>query len=275
MIRMSMNELSTYSWTFEEDVLRYAAAGFDAIGVWRPKVSDFGELRAVELLQESGLSVSNLLWAGGFTGSDGRGFSESVEDAKEAILLARDLQTDCLVVYSGSRSGHTRNHARRLTRQALSELLPVAAECGVTLALEPVHADIGGEWTFLNELEDTLEFLRSVPSPHLKIAFDAYHLGLAKLDLRRIEAIAPQVAIVHLADGRHPPHGEPNRCLLGEGTIPLAEIANALMDGGYTGYFDVELMGEDIEFIQYADILDHSRQALQRMLGEYRTSAKS
>ena len=39
----------------------------------------------IELLADSGLKVSNLLWAGGFTGSDGRSLRESIDDAEEAV----------------------------------------------------------------------------------------------------------------------------------------------------------------------------------------------
>src|SRR4051812_644354 len=101
---LSMNEVTTYRWSFEEDVANYVAAGWPAIGVWRQKLSDFGEQRGIELLSESGLKVSNLLWAGGFTGSDGRTFRESVDDALEAVRLAAEMHAGCLVVYSGGRS---------------------------------------------------------------------------------------------------------------------------------------------------------------------------
>ena len=85
MARLSINELTTFRWTFEEDVHHYQAAGIEGIGVWRQKLSDFGEEKGIELLVDSGLRVSSLLWAGGFTGSDGRSHKESVEDGKEAI----------------------------------------------------------------------------------------------------------------------------------------------------------------------------------------------
>lgn len=55
MIRMSMNELSTYSWTFEQDVSRYLAAGYEGIGVWRPKLTDFGEKEDSSYCENRGL----------------------------------------------------------------------------------------------------------------------------------------------------------------------------------------------------------------------------
>jgi sugar phosphate isomerase/epimerase len=266
MIRISINELSTYAWSFEEDVLRYTAAGYEAMGVWRPKLADFGEDKGIELLREQGLAVSNLGWAGGFTGSDGRCYRESIDDAVEAIELAADLGADCLVVYTGSRSGHTQNHARRMCRCALAELTPVAESHGVTLAVAPVLEACGGEWTFLHDLEGTLRFLDECASPHVKLAFDTYHLGQEAVDLRRIESIGSRVAIVHLGDSRRPPRGEQNRCLLGEGCIPLAEIVAALVEGGFVGYCDVTLFGEDLEHVSYSQILEHSREVLQQLI---------
>jgi len=63
--RLGVSEFSTYSWTFEEDVLNYHAHGFGAIGLWRAKVSDFGEEKACEMLLENDMRVSSLHWARG------------------------------------------------------------------------------------------------------------------------------------------------------------------------------------------------------------------
>ena len=141
MAQISMNELTTYRWSFEEDVDCFSRAGIDAISVWRQKISDFGDEKGIELISESGLAVSSLLWAGGFTGSDGRSYKESVEDAHEAIQLAARLNASCLIVHSGTRAGHTHNHARRLLTNALKELLPPAESAGVCLAVEPMHVE--------------------------------------------------------------------------------------------------------------------------------------
>ena len=260
MKRLSMNELTTYRWSFEEDVQHYAEAGITALSVWREKLADFGEDRGVELISESGLNVSALLWAGGFTGSEGRTYKESVQDAREAVQLAAALKAGCLIVYSGARSGHTHNHARRLLRGALGERIPLAEELGVTLAIEPMHPGCAAEWTFLTGLEETLALLRAVESPRVKLAFDAYHWGHDPNVLDRIDELAPCTAIVQLGDAKAPPDGEQNRCRLGEGNLPLAEIVRGFCQAGYDGYFDVELMGEDIEATDYMELLEHSRQ---------------
>lgn len=264
-MQLSMSEMTTYRWSFEEDVAQYKAAGLTAMGVWRQKLSDFGEERGVELLAESGLAVSNLLWAGGFTGSDGRTFRESVDDGLEAVRLAAAMKAGCLVVYSGARAGHTYNHARRLLKDALTELLAAAVECGVTLALEPMHAAFAAEWTFVNGLDDALATLDQWKNPRLKLVLDTYHLGWDAGLAARIGEIVSRIAIVHLGDGKTPPVGEHNRAPLGEGTLPLRAILAALQAAGYSGYCDVELLGEEIESSNYTDIIQQSVQAFARL----------
>ncbi len=266
MAILSMNETTTFRWSFEEDVAQYAAAGIPAIGVWREKLSDCGQAKAVELLGRHGLKVSHLLWAGGFTGSDGRSYHDSVDDAAEAIRTAAALGTNTLVVYSGARAGHTFNHARRLLHGALRELLPLAGELGVTLALEPMHPGCAAQWTFLTTLDDVFALLEAVSSPQVKIVFDTYHLGQTADIIDHLPKLVPHVAIVQLGDARQPPNGEQNRCRLGEGTIPLREIVAALRAGGYDGYYDVELLGEEIEACDYPSLLEHAKQAFEEIV---------
>ena len=265
MARLSMNEMTTYRWTFEEDVAHYCAAGIPLIGVWRQKLSDYGEEKGIELLAESGLEVSSLLWAGGFTGSDGRSFRESLDDAADAVRLAAQMQAGCLVVYTGARAGHTHNHVRRLVREALRELCAQAADHDVTLALEPMHANCAAEWTFLTSLDSALEMIDAVGHPALRLVFDTYHFGHDARVREQLPELAEQISLVHLGDGRTPLPAEQNRTRLGEGTVPLAEIIDGLTRGGYNGDYDVELMGEEIEDSCYQALLEHSRDAFARL----------
>lgn len=265
MSLLSMNELTTYRWSFEEDVRKYHAAGYQGIGLWREKLADYGEQHGARLLADAGIAVSSLSWAGGFTGSDGRPHLDAVEDALHAVRLAALLQAGCLIVHSGARAGHTRNHARRIFRDALDRLLAIAEPLGVTIALEPMHPACSADWTFLNGLKETLQILESYASPRLKLAFDTWHWGCDRKVLERVDEIVPYLALVQLGDGRHAPRGEPSRCRLGEGLVPLESLIAAFREAGYDGFFEVELIGEEIETEDYARLLDHSRQAFQQL----------
>jgi sugar phosphate isomerase/epimerase len=266
MALLSVNETTTFRWSFEEDVANYTAAEIPAIGVWRQKLSDLGEVKAAELLESNGLRASHLFWAGGFTGSDGRSFRASVADAEEALRAAATLGAESLVVYSGARSGHTHNHAKRLFREALLQLSPLAAELGVALALEPMHPGCAGEFTFLTSLAAVLDLVDSIAEPLVKIVLDTYHLGMDPNLISQIPRILPRVAFVQLGDARRPPSGDQDRCPLGEGVVPLAEIVDALAAAGYDGFYDVELLGEELETRDYCWLLGHAKEAFARLV---------
>ncbi|GIX01629.1 MAG: xylose isomerase [Thermogutta sp.] len=268
MACLSVSETTTFRWSFEEDVLRYKAAGIPAIGVWRQKLSDFGEEKGAELLSETGMRVSHLFWAGGFTGADGRTFKGAVEDALEAVRTAAELKTQCLLVYSGARGLHTHNHARRLFREALKEMIPLAQELGVFLGVEPMHPGCAADFTFITDLDDYFKLVDTLGSNQVKLIFDVYHLGAVPDIVSRIPQLIPHIALVQLGDAKSPPNGEVNRCLLGEGSLPLVELVRALRDNGYDGFFDVELIGEDVEAYSYDYLLEHAKSAYARLLGE-------
>jgi sugar phosphate isomerase/epimerase len=257
--------LTTYRWSFEEDVLRYRAAGIAAMGVWRTKLSDYGEHRAAEFLAEHGMAVSNLYWAGGFTGGEIVATSDVIADAVEAIELAAAIDAGCLVLYSGGRAGHTQGHARRQFRDALNVLDPIAAERGVTLAIEPMHPAVADSRMLFTTVDQAMAAIDAAGCRATRLVFDTYHLGHGRISPRRIAEIAPHVAVVHLADARHAPRTEQNRCRLGCGSLPLADFVAALVDGGYRGYYDVELFGQDVEWLDYTEIISHAQRTFARL----------
>ena len=105
----------------------------------------------------------------------------------------------------------------------------------------------------------------AIAHPHLKLAFDTYHLGHDPRVLDEIARVAPHIAIVHLGDSRKPPTIEQSRQRLCEGILPLRQIVAALQAAGYDGDYDVELMGEDIERMCYRELLQDCRLGVCRV----------
>ena len=267
MNTLAINQLSTFRWNFEEDAQAYASHGFEGIGLFRPKVEDFGIERCAEMLTELNLSVTSLSWAGGFTGSDGRGFNDAVRDAMQAVKDAANLRAESLVVLAGGRNNHIRKHARRTLCEALSKIAIVAEEFGVLLSLEPFHPGCGQEWSFINDLESTLHILDSVGSPNLGLVLDTYHVGMDDEILAWLPHVSEHLHLLQLGDGRHSPLGEMNRCLLGDGCVPIESIVHSLLDHGYEGPIEAEVIGEDVESLDYEMVLDHTRGYLDLLTG--------
>ncbi len=263
MMRFSVNEISTYRWSFEEDVAACKRHGFDGIGLWRPKVNEFGIEKAAELLHEEGLKVSSLSYAGGFTGSDGRSLRECMCDAMDAIEAAATLKAGCLVVIAGGRNNHAKNHIQKVLVNALEDLCEAALAVGVQLAFEPMHVGCAHDWTFVTDLRKTLDLIGEVGSTQLGINFDTYHLGHERSVIEWLPQIIKHIRLVQIGDGRHQPLGEQTRCLPGTGRVPNREIIRTLLDAGYRGHFEIELCGEEFEHLDYDNMLASSFAFLQ------------
>jgi sugar phosphate isomerase/epimerase len=269
MCWLSMNEVTTFRWSLAEDAERYRQAGYHSIGVWQGKLADWEEEQAVDLLATSGLSVSSLSCAGGFTGSDGRTLRESINDAVGALRLAGALRAGCLVIYPGGRNNHTNRHARRLLHSALDELLPLAEDFEVPLALGPMHPASAAGYTFLTDLLSVVELVENYDSPFLKLAYDTYHFAAEEDSCDMLAAAARHLAVVFLGDRRRPPTIDHECCPLGLGKLPLSDVVSALLEAGYDGPFDVRLMGQEIETSDYQALLQQSRQAFADLLQSF------
>ncbi len=243
---LSMSQMTTCRWSFLEDVQRYRQAGFSALAAWRPKLVDFGEERSAELLQDSGLRVSSLNWAGGFTGANGYSFNEAVHDVRETIRTASRLGAPVVTIVSGAKLGHIQPHATRLLVEGLTATVDIAAEWGVTLALQPMHSLFRDEWTFLNSLDLTEEILAQIDHPHLGIAFGTYHLWQEPDLLARLPALVPRIAVVQISDWRDNPRCDNDRLPPGSGSIPLAPIVGTLEEHGYAGDYEVDVWSTDL-----------------------------
>ncbi|MFM1904145.1 MAG: Inosose isomerase, partial [Planctomycetota bacterium] len=174
MFQIAISQTTTARWDLPLEVERLVAHGFSGISLWRPKVSDLGVATTAAVLSRAGVNAVSVLWAGGFTGGDGRSFAESVADAVEAIETAAALGAATVVVHSGCRGGHTRSHAARLLAQALELLAPRAAAVGVALAIRPMHPAAAADCNFVTRLEEAVELVERFDDPAIRLAFDLW-----------------------------------------------------------------------------------------------------
>lgn len=266
-MRLSISQLTTYRWTFDQDIHEYASSknNISAIGIWRQKLEDYGTDAGIDLVSESGIAVSSLMWIGGFTGAEVRSYREAIEDGIETIYQAAALGTNCLIVHTGPRAGHTHNHAWRLAIQALDELAVVADDLDVTLAIEPARTCCADVWTFLNDLDAAIRFMDKVRGGEIKLVYDMYHLAYAGFAAHQIADIASRTALVQLSDSQgccqdNVRQNEPSRCSLGDGRIPIRDVIAAFESNGYCGFYEVELIGPAVQGCNYHCLLDDIRE---------------
>lgn len=264
-LKLSLSQLTTLRWSLTEEVFQAKQTGYDAIGLWRPKLVELGEEKAAELLQRARLSVSSLSFAGGFTGGCGFSYLEAIADGRQAIAQAKTLGAENVIMVGGSQNGHTDRHARRMVVDAMRELGDVAGTARVKLSLLPMHRYFSKHWTFLNSLDQALEMLAAIGHSQVRLAFDTYHLWQEPRLVERISEIAALTGIVQLADCDGTPCSDRDRLLPGDGMVPLTEIVQAFQVAGYAGYFDMQVWSSNVWKSNYMHQIEQTHSAVKDM----------
>lgn len=243
MRRVSICQFSTNRWSFHQDILRYAAINADGVGIWRTKVNEVGAQEAADYLFEMKLPVSSVHWAGGFTGSEGVSYVESVNDAIDAVKLAGMLSTNTLILHPGCRNGHTHRHAARLLETALNSIVPVAVDYGVRLALEPMQFGCQCPFTFLRGIDQVLDLISNYDSSDVGIVLDLFHVGTQYQMLAALDQFVDRIQLVQLSDRGRTGDYSGTRCQMGQGVLPIADWLRRLEDVGYDGFYEIETWG--------------------------------
>lgn len=255
MASLSLHETTTFRWSLEDDVTACRDAGFETIGIWRRKLDDFGCERGIDFINDSGLRVSSLSWAGGFTGANGMSFREAMDDAREAIRVAAAINAVCVLVAAGGRNGHIWTHANNLLVGALIELSDFAAARNVQIALQPMNSPFLKSWSFLSTLDSAIDVIRRCNHPATRLAFDAGELWREANLFERIAEVAPYTAVVQLNDGPETPTSINDRRLPGDGDVPLLEITQAFVQNGYRGDFELALWSNELWDSDYNELI--------------------
>jgi sugar phosphate isomerase/epimerase len=149
------------------------------------------------------------------------------------------------VVTTGKRDGDTSEIDRQAAIEGFRKAARFAAGIGISLSLEPVRSDLGLDVTFLGTLPDTIALIDEIDEPNLNVCYDVYHLWDTPDIIDETKRYASRIGSVHVADWREPTRSWADRALPGEGILDLPGLFEALEEGGYTGWYDLEIFSED------------------------------
>lgn len=253
--RIAVSEITTAGWSFAEDVEAYGETpGIEGIGVWRDKLaeSDLDAPAAADRIDEAGLDVCSLIFAGGFTDPDE--FDEQVADGRRAIEDAAALGAPVLLVIAGPRLDVTAAEGDRMVREALEALAPAAREAGVTLALEPLHPVDATRFSTVVRLDQALDVVDGIDG--VGVLFDTWNTWWDPSVGEAIDRAGDDVAGVHVADWRHPSDAPRDRAPPGEGVAPVGDLLERVEAAGYEGWYEVELFTEQYGPDEYPTLLE-------------------
>jgi sugar phosphate isomerase/epimerase len=240
--RLSLNQITTRSWSLPEAVEGCLRAGVPVISPWRDKVAEVGLTEAARLLRESGLRVHSLHVGGDFPAASEAERRDRLEDNRRALEEAAELGADNLTLRAGALPDRDIDAARAMVERGVEALIPYAEECGVRLAVEPLHPALAAERSVLVTLRQSNDLLDRLDSPRVGLAIDAYHVWWDPELYAQISRSAGRIVGFHIDDWPIPnPNPVLSRAMMGDGVIELRRIKTAIDEAGYTGPIEVEI----------------------------------
>jgi sugar phosphate isomerase/epimerase len=226
---------------FLDEVGLWKELGVTDIGAISPKLEQIGWDSA--LVADLGLHVSNI------------GTEERVLD--EALEFGAAVGADSVWGTSGSIGSRSWEEAADDFCQRMAPAAARANELGITLAVEPTNP-LRADISFVFTLRDSLALARAAGiGVVLELGCCWYERGLEDLVRENVD----RLSLVQISDYELGTHDTPNRSVVGDGDIPLERLIAMLLDAGYEGMFDLEILGPKIKAEGY---LSATRRSLDR-----------
>ena len=263
LARLSIGHYMLRRWSLEEDVRALERLGFRSISLASTKLEAYGRERALRLLRSSTLKVAHVGSYGWF-GTERRTVARGIERVRRAIDWTARVGADALFVISGPRDGDSWDDAARAYGDAYARLLPEATAAGIRLAIEVIHP-LRQDLSFVNTLADAHE-IATRAGRRGGYVLDFFHSGWERRLLETIRRDARRrIHAVQICDYKRVTMRTMDRAFLGKGILPLGAMFRALERGGYRGWYEVEIISDDLEAMGYERALRRTRAAFARL----------
>lgn len=191
-----------------------------------------------------------------------RDSGEATENLLRAVDFAAAVGARFVYVLTGGRGSLSWEGAAERFADLIAPCKAAAGNTGVTLLVEnasPFNADIH----IAHTLTDTIA-LAEIAGIGVCIDIHACwtEAGLKQL----IERAMPMTGLVQVSDYVLGDRTAPCRAVPGDGTIPLNRILGDVLDAGYPGVFDLELVGPRIEAEGARAATTRAAETLSKML---------
>jgi sugar phosphate isomerase/epimerase len=241
----------------------WAAAGITNVGVSLRKLETFGVDAGVAALRQAGLRITNLLGLG-FDLADRSRWSGHQDRLAHAVEAASAIGAESFVLTTGSAGGLTWEEAADALEEAIAPVAAAVRGADLPLLFEHTNSlrvDVG----FVHTLRDMIDLAHRLDAGVLMECNACWvERGLGDT----IAAGIDRIGLVQVSDFVIGTLTTPDRAVPGDGDIPLARLLRQLVDAGYEGAFDIEVIGPRIEAEGYERAVPRSVANVAALLAE-------
>ncbi|MDW7657862.1 MAG: sugar phosphate isomerase/epimerase [Bacillota bacterium] len=243
MIRLGVNTVLFKMAGFAQAARAIKMAGYDGLEI--SAIKGMCEHLDLERYQDQKNEIREVLAETGLDLMAAEVASQDPDRLELAFAVAADLGIPVINVGPGGKMNDEASLLETIDR--LSRMAKRAESYGVTLCCK---AHVGAA---IFNTETTLQAMAAIDSPAFGIDMDPSHVYRAG---ENPELALPQVLArtrhIHIRDcrGRGPSPGEPPVQACGRGDIDLFSYFRAMVDGGYDGPVNLEVIGPEQSFEQ-------------------------
>ena len=262
--RLTVGHYMMRRWSLADDVRCLERLGYRSISLASSKLTAYGVRRSIKLLRATPLEVAHMSsW--GYFGSTPATARRGIDSVRRALAWAHELDADVLVVISGSRGDVPWERAAKMFQESYARLLPEAAEAGVALAIEVIHP-LRQDLTFINTTADAGRIARAAGRRGGWV-LDFWHSSWEPTLLETIRKdAARRIHAVQISDYKKVTTRSLDRALLGDGVLPLRTLFAALERAGYRGWYEAEIISDDIDRMGYEKALRATQRQFARLM---------
>lgn len=249
--KFSVCEFTTFPLSFERDVEVYSKAGVEGIGTVETKIDELSDDEVRRQLSEHDLQPTaavtemiSILPVPGFEGPTDP--QERIERICASVARSGRLGAVGSFCNTGGQGDYVAEEAREVIVDGLRRISRAADEAEIEFGIEPLSSIHFADWTTINGIADTIELMEEVGEPNLKFMYDVWHVwnepDVLELTKRHCDRF---MNVVHIDDWRKDTRGWNDRAIPGQGELDLVGMFRALIEGGYEGWYDLELFSDD------------------------------
>lgn len=246
--RVAVNSISALKQSLAEDLALWGDLGIQRMGIISPKLDAPGWDASQKTLRDAGVLVSSV--------------SCQSNQVARCLEFAAGVGANVLYAVSGSAGPIAWEEAAARYCEDMAPIVARARELGVRLAVEPTNP-LRSDVSFVHTVRDAIDLARMAG---IGVCVDFYsswyERGLAEL----VRKNADLLTLVQICDYKIGTLDTPNRCAIGEGDIPVERLIALMLDAGYEGVFELEILGPRIEAEGYRGPIQRSVERASEIL---------
>jgi sugar phosphate isomerase/epimerase len=245
--RLSINQICVLpQWTLPQAIDGLKRHGVGAISVWREKLAEISVAEARNRLDDAGLAVSGLCFAGLVSSADRAEAAAAIDDVRRALDEAQGIGAPCVVFLSGGIDPRDKDLASTRARvlDGLAQLTAHARAAGVAIAIEPLHPMACATRSVLTTLKLANDWCDALGAEDaFGIAFDTYVTWWDPELPAQIARAGKRIRAFHVSDWLVDTQDlRVDRGMPGDGVIDLPAIRRMVEAAGYTGHVEIEIL---------------------------------